>query len=58
MNEDKKQQIAEALSRLCFREANDEETCHMRGGTDCPFPEKLCISVKPKDWLDWMEADE
>lgn len=58
MSEDKKEQIAEALSRLCYREANDEETCPMRGGIDCPFPEKLCISITPDDWMNWMDEDE
>ena len=58
MTEDKKMQVAEALTLLCLREVNDENTCPMGGFENCPFPEKLCQDITPEDWLEWMEADE
>lgn len=56
MSDDKKIQVAETLSRLCFREVNDEETCPVGGCDNCPFPDTLCEDITPEDWLEWMEA--
>lgn len=58
MTEEKKMKVAETLTRLCFREAQDEGTCPVGGGDNCPFPEMFCEDVTPKDWLEWMETDE
>lgn len=56
VNEEKKQNTADILTRLCHREANYGGICP--AGDGCPFPEKLCTEVTPKDWLEWMDADE
>ena len=58
MNEEKKMQVAEMLTRLCFREADDEGTCPVGDGDNCPFPEKPCTGVTTEDWKAWMEGEE
>lgn len=42
--------------KACFREVNDEETCPVGGGDNCPFPDMMCEDITPEDWLEWMEA--
>lgn len=58
MTENKKRNAAEMLTRLCHREADYGGICPVGNGDDCPFPEKLCTEVTPKDWLEWMEGEE
>ena len=57
MNEEKIVKITAALADGCQRE-KDTCLCPIAVSDDCPFPEKLCTEVTPKDWLEWMEADE
>ena len=45
MNEDKKMQVAEALTLLCHREVNNKGSCPMGGFDNCPFLEKDCEDV-------------
>ena len=56
MNEDKKMQVAEALTLLCHREVNNKGSCPMGGFENCPFPEKDCEDVTDEDWKAWMDG--
>lgn len=58
MTEEKKMQFAEMLTRLCYRDANDEGTCPVCSGDDCPFQDMNCTDVTPEDWLEWIEGEE
>lgn len=58
MNEDKKMQVAEALTFLCHREVNNKGSCPMGGFDNCPFLEKDCEDVADEDWAEWMDTDE
>ena len=56
MNEDKKMQVAEALTLLCHREVNNKGSCPMGGFENCPFPENDCEDVTDEDWKAWMDG--
>ena len=58
MNEEKQKQLAEYLTKLCFREAQAEETCPVGIFDNCPFPDIPCMNVTPEDWKAWMGADK
>ena len=58
MTEDKKNKVAEMLAAVCEAEKQKLMCPCDWSGHECPFPEKLCEDIKPKDWMTWMEEDE
>lgn len=55
MTEGKKRERAKEFAELC-NESGRKGSCHCFW--HCPFGDKRCVSVRPKDWIKEWEGKE